>query len=283
MGLSSWRRQKYINVGHAVNLIPLALQLLFMRANIIRTTALEKLLSVETQGTVAYYYCSFSDNASLDTANIFGSILSQLCPPDSKGFDSIQSAYDTACGTSTSPPKLKARQLLELLLEVVQIKPKTYLFIDAVNECNEPEEILDLLGKLSETGPETQVHIFLSSINEKGIEEQLDQWKPPFFIAVTLRARDIQDDIDLLIQASIASSSRLSKQPEIVKKEITDVLKGGAQGMLVFLLSVLKPQSWELCELTRRLTGSAGSNASSTGFRNLEPQAPFVRLSQPSQ
>ncbi|MCJ1383613.1 hypothetical protein MMC17_006727 [Xylographa soralifera] len=199
------------------------------------TTAVERLLALDGVGErVAYFYCSFSDSASLDPTNILGSMLAQLCKPTSSVYAKIEVRHD-----SDRDRKFTADELTDLLIEVVQEEGSVYIFLDAVNECGDPVQILSYMRRLSAHYLKNTVHILLSSINEGGIDDCIEGF--PCWTVATLLPRDMSDDIELLVWASIDKSPRLRKHSKELKEEIAETLTQGAQGMF----------RWVQCQLER--------------------------------
>ncbi|MCJ1286866.1 hypothetical protein MMC26_006212 [Xylographa opegraphella] len=199
------------------------------------TTAAERLLALEdVRERVAYFYCSFSDSASLDPANILGSILAQLCKPATTVYSKIETRHD-----SDRDRRFTADELTDLLLEVIQQERSVYIFLDAVNECGDPVEVLSYMRRLSEHHLKSTVRIFLSSINERGIEDCVESF--PSWSVTTLLPRNMSDDIELLVWASIDTNPRLRKHSNDLKEEIAGTLTRGAQGMF----------RWVQCQLER--------------------------------
>ncbi|MCJ1405083.1 hypothetical protein MMC11_008309 [Xylographa trunciseda] len=205
------------------------------KSTLMRTTAVERLLAMEAvQQRVAYFYCSFSESASLDPTNILGSILAQLCKPTDPVYAKIEAKY-----SANRTRRFTADELVDLLMEVVQQEGSVYIFLDAVNECGDPIEVLDYMRRLSADHPKNTVHIFLSSINQGGIDDCIESF--PSWSAITLLPRDMSNDIELLVRDSIETNPRLRKHSEELKEEIAKALTQGAQGMF----------RWVQCQLER--------------------------------
>ncbi|MCJ1437034.1 hypothetical protein MMC27_006419 [Xylographa pallens] len=199
------------------------------------TTVAEKLLALEgVRERVAYFYCSFSDSASLDPTNILGSMLAQLCKPTNPVYAKIEARHELQRNT-----RFTADELTDLLLEVVQQEKSIYILLDAVNECEDPVKIISYMRRLSAHHPKNTVHILLSSINERGIEDCIESF--PRWTVVTLLPSDMSDDIELLVQASVDGNPRLRKHSKELKEEIIETLTQGAQGMF----------RWVQCQLER--------------------------------
>lgn len=177
--------------------------------------------------STAYFYCSFSDNESLDMVNILGSILAQLCGSPDK-YEKIKSKFDRESKKSFGKlEKMDADQSVPLIIERIREQGKTFVFVDAVNECSNPEEVLNPLKTIANSCD--NVHMFFSSINEKGIEDFLQQM--PRLMIRALEPWHMMDDIHMLVQANLETHPRLRHHTPQLKNEITQALSCGAQGM----------------------------------------------------
>ncbi|MCJ1263937.1 hypothetical protein MMC22_003808 [Lobaria immixta] len=219
-----------------------------------KTTLMQgKLLTLgieRAEGCTAYFYCSFTDNESLDVRNILGSILAQLCG-STDTFEKIKSRYDQESAKSFGNPRnMDTDQTVNLIVERIRDLSHAFLFLDGVNECGNPDEILTPLKTISNLCD--NVHMFISSINEKGIADCLQQM--PRLTIETLHSWDIADDINMLVQANLETHPRLRYHTPQLKKEITLALTHGAQGMF----------RWVYCQLdllSRLRTPGAVRNA----------------------
>lgn len=183
------------------------------------------------KSSVAYFYCSFTDDLTLDLTNILGSILAQLCDQlcDSTDFyKKIQHKYDQASTKSFGKPQsMDTDQIVTLIIERIKVQGLAFIFLDAMNECSDPDEVLAPFQTIANCCD--NVHMFLSSINEKGIEDILQQM--PGLIIETLHPSDMTDDINLLVQSNLETHPRLRRHTPQLKNEITLALTHGAQGM----------------------------------------------------
>ena len=159
--------------------------------------------------------------------NILGSILTQLCgSPDS--YAKIKSIYDQKSTKSFGKlEKMNADQSVPLIIERIREQGQAFIFVDAVNECSNPEEVINPLKTIANSCE--NVHMFFSSINEKGIDDSLQQM--PRLMIRALDPWHMMDDIHMLVQANLETHSRLRHHTPQLKDEITQALTRGAQGM----------------------------------------------------
>ena len=201
-----------------------------------RTTIIDNLNPDAGIGSVIYYYCSFAVAESLVAKNIFGSILAQICTSDNLTLDELVSSYkhNGEHGTSTLGPRtIDEDRILELIISSLRRRESLYILIDGVNECNDPQYIIERLSKIIAACPTCSIHLFISSINEKDIDHIIEAL--PDVTTETLRPKDIQNDIRSLVLASLETDPRLRRHNAKLKEEIEWALTRGANGMYVVI------------------------------------------------
>lgn len=179
------------------------------------------------QAQVTYFYCSFGDSKSLEAHRILASILAQLCKLSNPTYEKVEAWYDQKLKTTSAPlSKLDTYKLVEFIIEQT-LHRKTFIFIDGINECDDPFDVLKHLETIARSS--SLIRIFLSSINEKGIDTYIQKMPNPY--TLTLEHKDINSDVRLLVQASLDSHPRLCHHTPALKAEVTFALTEGAQGM----------------------------------------------------
>lgn len=179
---------------------------------------------------LAYFYCSVANAESLEQTAILGSLLAQLYRSPEMIMQKLDSPYRASGGQpkgSTPVRRLNPERLIELIIERIRDIEATYLFLDGINECDDPEVMLQSLRDIIQSCPNSAVHLFVSSIDEKGVGRCMENFSD-------LRAaaqRYNQVDISLLIQASLETNPRLRRYNNLLKSEIQEALTHGAHGM----------------------------------------------------
>ncbi len=179
---------------------------------------------------LAYFYCSTANAESLEETAILGSLLAQLYQSPEMIMQKLDSAYRANGGQpkgSTPVRRLDADRLIQLIVERIRDVESAYLFIDGINECVDPEIVLQSLRNIIQSCPNNAVHLFISSIDEKGIGPCMEKFSD--IRAAALRYN--HHDISLLIQASLETNPRLRRYNSLLKSEIQEALTHGAHGM----------------------------------------------------
>lgn len=150
--------------------------------------------------------------------------------------DKLESLYSKhhERGTATLRPRaLEETELVDLIVQNLQKRENVFILLDGINECEEPQHIIDELSSIMAACPACSIHLFISSINEKDIEQALEEL--PNVATETLRQVDIQNDVRSLVLASLETDPRLRRHGAELKEEIEWALTRGAKGMYVTL------------------------------------------------
>ena len=195
----------------------------------IMTAAIDALLKChEGRFDFAYFYCSFSNDESLHTQNILGSILAQIMAESEVLYGEIRSKFAEISAKSTSKPaRLGVEALVDLLVRQAQSRKGIYVAIDAVNECSDPFELLHALSRILKST--TGVQLLISSIHEKGIGKAIDSI--PSSYEITVSPKDIRSDVNLLVYSALENNPRLKVLPQDLKDDIGVNLTDRAEGM----------------------------------------------------
>ena len=198
------------------------------KSTLMTATVDRLLLSEPDRRDLAFFYCSFSDDQSLQTTTVLGSLLAQTLLPLDPAYTEAKVVYDDLCSKSIGKPgRMDPATLAKLLRMQDESRGHLYILIDGLNECGNPEEILDALEEATKTS--VPIRIFISSINEKGIGNRLSHF--PSLSVQSLRPGSVKPDIAVHVENALATQPRLRQLPSTLKSEIKHALTQGAQGM----------------------------------------------------
>ena len=194
-----------------------------------RTAAIDELLiSHDGRYEFAYYYCSFSNAESLNTHNILGSILAQICVDSDPVYMEVKSKYEELAKKSLSKTvRLETDVLVSLITQQAKHRKHLCIAIDGINECRDPCEVLTALEKILKSN--TNIQLLISSINEKGIEQSVSRM--PKVYDLTVSPQKVESDVCILVHNALERHTRLKELPRSLKSEITTRLTDGAEGM----------------------------------------------------
>ena len=174
-----------------------------------------------SQIAVAYYYCSFSEAASQDPAQMVGSFISQIstvCPAVLEGLE-VKFARRERPNLQDLEQRLTSQTSRSSL--------KTLLLIDAVNECKNVEAMIETLLRLAESA--SDMRVLFTSTDEDPLITALTGTESPK--ATILRMSAMNADISLFIEAKMKEKKNLQKLPLETREEIKRVLSKKAGGM----------------------------------------------------
>lgn len=183
------------------------------------------------QISVAYFFCSFTDQQSQDPENILGAILAQMCEANPTFWTKVEEHYHSEKPQSQHEPQmLQVDKLASLILECSKHYSKTFLFVDALSESKSSSRIVQvLLQMISRT---TSIHIMISSTEELGAG-----LGPIPATIVTMDEQELASDIGYYIDTQLQHHDDLQDDlrnlPATVKGNIRSTLQERARGRYV--------------------------------------------------
>ncbi|KAJ4986108.1 pfs domain-containing protein [Stagonosporopsis vannaccii] len=206
---------------------------------ILSSTIIEQLLRHchdDTSMVTAYFYFDFNDIEKQDPQLMLSSLLCQLLHRSSaipKGIDKLV----VSCDSGQRQPSLGA--LLEVTLQVMQQFTHVYIVLDALDECPQRLELMDVLCTVAGWQLHN-VHVLMSSRKERYIETSLKKYiKEEDTLCLQ---RDVVDkDIQRYVQQRLSDDKDLAKwdKDAAIRQEIETALMRGACGMF----------RWAVCQL----------------------------------
>ena len=176
---------------------------------------------------MGYFYCSFDDEDSQLTVNVFGSLLAQFSAQDHQLSQELSALYrDNLTEEGRNQKSLPLEEIIDRILQHSQHHGKTFIAIDAVNEASEPFLVLEVLKWLTQN---CKIHIIMSSVNAPGFEQYLQTVS--WLRTETIRMSDIQGDVNIHVRAYLETHYRMRGLPSKIKEEIVASLTSGNNGM----------------------------------------------------
>ena len=150
---------------------------------------------------LACFYCSRQQQRS-GTVDIFRSLLSQIAfSADSTSvMPAIKDQYEADHRNSFTGNKLSLEACTELLIQAIQSSVRTIIIVDALDECDKPNELLRALRDI--TIRSSGVNLFLSSQMHIVVDTIFDD---P--ISVTINTENASD-IEYFIKKELVSPER---------------------------------------------------------------------------
>ena len=182
-------------------------------------------------GKVAvYFYFDFNDVQKQNSELMLRSLISQLsekCVLIPEGLDTFLSSYE-----NDRQPTLDA--LLELMQQIIRGLPQSYIILDALDECNDRTELMNILETLCRWQLEN-LHLLLTSRRERDIESSLECFIDKQNI-IGLQSQVVDKDIRSYVRHRLSNDKSLSKwqKDSTVGQEIEIALMNGAHGMYLY-------------------------------------------------
>jgi hypothetical protein len=178
----------------------------------------------------AYFYFDFNDAQKQDPELMLRSVLCQLLQRSSTLPKSVDALF-SSCENGKRKPSLHA--LLEVTPQVMQQFTHAYLVLDALDECTQRQELMDMLETVAGWQLDN-VHLLMTSRKERDIESSLESYVKEE--GTVCLQRDVVDrDIQRYVEQRLSDDKALAKwnKDTVVRQEIEAALMNGAHGMYV--------------------------------------------------
>lgn len=181
-----------------------------------------QLLSTQQPALMAFFYCDFRHRESQDHLNVLGSLVAQICSQISHCPDELEIAFNHSRYSDKRPTAM----LLRSILSFISTTRKVLLLIDAVDECNQRQELLSVMTHLQEQNK--NISVLLTSRQELDIEDALVSFD---HIRIEDWTKEVDDDIKTYIDQRLQADASLLRLKHSVRKEIRTGLHQRSLGM----------------------------------------------------
>lgn len=189
--------------------------------------------SIDDPGkVVVYFYFDYKDSEMQKTEAMIRSLICQFLPYCTKIPSSLETLFSTS-NEGQRYPLLKS--LLGVLYQIIEDFPRSYIVLDALDECTDQPELMDILEQIVGWHFD-KIHILVTSRKEQNIESSLQTIIPQENM-ICLQHGVIDRDIQAYIQQRLDNDKGLQKwQKDLhVRQEIETKLMRGACGMYVYV------------------------------------------------
>ena len=173
---------------------------------------------------LAFFYFDFNDPAKQSVRVLISSLLAQLGYIQPNSMQKIEMLYDQY---SQQQPTFASLQLT--LRAVLAELSNVTIVLDALDECNERENLADFMTKMHQWDLR-HIHILFTS---RRLPEFEDKLKPISTGSIDIQSALVDNDIRLVISSRLNSDDRLRKwcADLNLRQEIEVTLVKGAEGM----------------------------------------------------
>jgi Cdc6-like AAA superfamily ATPase len=156
---------------------------------------------------IAYVYFSIQDLSKQTTDYLVRSLLRQLSSGRSMTWTAIAELYHK-CSMVGQQPSQTA--LLNLLVQAVEESSRTFIMVDALDECTDKEDAFDIIIQLFERLP-GKVNLLVTSRHETFIEDSLSDIDTHRWEKVPLRNAAADEDISTFVKSRMEKDRKLRK------------------------------------------------------------------------
>ncbi|CAG8977987.1 hypothetical protein HYALB_00001869, partial [Hymenoscyphus albidus] len=183
----------------------------------------ERYLTPE-EAALAYFYFDFNESQKGKADSLIRSLVAQLYGQASHTPAGLEKLFNEFQNTSFQPP---LASLVQVLSQIITCFPKVYIIIDALDECEELDEILDIL-RVVQGWKENRLHTIVTSRDLVDIRNSLSQVVTD---TLCVETSNIGQDISIYIAERLEVDSRLVRWPPEIRDMIRKTLMDKAHGM----------------------------------------------------
>ena len=187
---------------------------------------------------VAYFYFDFNNAEKQDPDKMICSLITQLHAQSMKECKPLTTLF-SLCKDGQQRPD--PDDLLRVLEAMMQSFDKTYIILDALDECSNRHELLEKI-EMIQSWQLPKLHMLLTSRSLVDIEEAL---KPMTNSQsrICIQSAAVNADIELYVTQRLRTDRRLKRWQNHAKaqREIKITLKEKADGMSVYHFKSLSP------------------------------------------
>jgi hypothetical protein len=179
-------------------------------------------------GFLAYFYFDFQEPAKQTPHNMLKSLVWQLACQSTPGEEEILSLY-SFCNRGNRQPM--DEEFLKILKAIIELHTDVYLILDALDECNQRVELLELIEEIL-SWKVGKLHFLATSRKELDIEEAFKYYLTPRQ-SMCIQSHLVDSDIRSYVGHQIRRDRRFRRwqsKPE-VQIEIEESLMRKASGM----------------------------------------------------
>ena len=173
---------------------------------------------------VAYFYFDFNDTEKQSSRKAIRSLILQAALRNTNHEQKLDALY-RRCENGLLQPG--GDTIRALLLSFLTNDERTFVILDAIDECTDREPFLAFLRDVMAANSRN-LHIVTTSRREKDIEDQLGM-VTDYDISIDGDVVDI--DIYKYVRHRLGSDEKLNKWSPVLKDEITTILMRKAGGM----------------------------------------------------
>lgn len=177
---------------------------------------------------VAYFYFDFNDADKQNSDKMIRSIVKQLHALSAEKDFSLESLFSSCNNGERQPQSEDLMQVLKALINEFQ---KTYIILDALDECSDRQELLESIKEIQDWRL-SGLHMLVTSRRLPDIDDELG----PMIDSrskICIQSAAVDADIEIYVRHRLQKLKRWQNNVQ-AQKEIIETLKAKADGMSVF-------------------------------------------------
>lgn len=176
---------------------------------------------------IAYVYCTFKQQEEQKPVDLMANILKQLAMRQDVLPSALESLYRRLKSLQARP---SLNELRTTLRGVASLYSKTFIIIDALDECRTVGDDLDtFIQEIFSFQADVQANLFATSRMIKQIESK-------FQTASRLEIRANGEDVKKYLEKRLQDSQSLSSQSIVLRESIKDTISKAVNGMYVLIM-----------------------------------------------
>ena len=195
---------------------------------VLSSTVLEHILQEEVNNNAAYFYFDFNDSTKQYQDKMLRSLVVQLSFSHQSIPDPLLSLFNS-CQSGAKPPQTK--NLETLLKALIDLHEKTFIILDALDECEDRQELLNFIENVIEWKSQ-KLNVLVTSRKLKEFEDFFDA-EIEGQSRLSIQNEQVDEDIRLYVHGKLQNDRRFKRwrsQPK-VQEEIVTVMMEKSDGM----------------------------------------------------
>ncbi|THZ11063.1 hypothetical protein D6C91_09549 [Aureobasidium pullulans] len=215
---------------------------------VLASSIIHRLNSASPSRALAFFYFDVNGGGQQTVVQMLRTLLSQLCSRPPINLDRLQTLYNT-CGKGTSSPSID--QLSDTLKDIISLSGQVTVVIDALDECDEPSEVISWLEDLLEANYST-LQLLVTSRSTGDTGRVIDGWTRRHELH-PIQVDEVNKDISDYLHTRLFVGDEFSKWSsgyglrEMIKKEVSQQANG------MFRLAACQLEDLKRCKNQERL------------------------------
>jgi hypothetical protein len=183
----------------------------------------ETLRESDSSTAVAFFFCDYKSNLSLQLINILGTIAGQIAQQNDDAFGLLQDYYKELHPTRQLSKSPSLSSLIDVIQQMGEKFEHVFIIVDGLDECgDETDSVVETLHSLATN--QDSLSMALLSRNEQNIRSILED--DFFHIEIAAQKEDLQlfvaAEIEKRVQSKKLRLKNMSFKDEIIRKLIND-------------------------------------------------------------